>query len=270
MPYLSNPFSIQYSLTLRFLCISAQPKQTALVTGANQGIGREVVRQLADLGYQVYLGARDEARGQKAVDELRESGLKDVHLLVIDVTSDESVRLAAKELSSKISALDVLVNNAGMTGPGYVPGKGYVHVLEEKLEDIKATYEVNVFGTIRVTQAFVDLIKKSKTGRIVNVGSIIGSLALASDKTHPYYDVTALAYIPSKSALHSLTIAYSKGLAEFNIKVNVSDPGLTATQATGGLGHSVEVGAQSTVYLATIGEDGPTGTFQGKDGIVPW
>lgn len=219
----------------------------------------------------MYLGARDEARGQKAVDELRAEGLEDVHLLVLDVVSDESVRRAAEELSSKVEALDVLVNNAGMTGPGYVPGQGYVHVLEERLEDIKSVYEVNVFGTIRVIHAFVELIKKSKTGgRIVNVGSVIGSLAIGSDKSHPYYDVTALAYIPSKSALHSTTIAYAKGLAKFNIKVNVSDPGLTATQATGGLGHSVEIGAQSTVYLATLPDDGPTGIFQGKDGIVPW
>lgn len=253
-----------------FFSVNKQIKKTALVTGANKGIGKEVVRQLASLGYQVYLGSRDEARGQKVVDEFRALKL-DVHLLVIDVASDDSVIRAAEVLSSKISALDVLVNNAGMTGPAFdKAAMAYIPILQEKLEDIKATFEVNVFGVIRVTNAFVELLKKSKSPRIVNVGSGIGSLAINTDTSSPWYEMHTLAYIPSKTALNAITIVYAKGLKPFNIKVNVSHPGLTATDATGGVGHSLEIGAQATVHLATLPDDGPTGSFHSNEGTVPW
>lgn len=254
--------------TLRWLP-SPPPQKTALVTGANRGIGHEVVRQLATLGFRVYLGSRDAEQGQKAVDELKVKGL-DVHLLVLDVTSDESVNQAFAKVSSEVEALDVLVNNAGIPGPGYKVGSGYIPILEETVDGIKATYEVNLFGLIRITQAFVPLIKKSTEGRIVNVGSGVGSLAQVSDKNFVFYQFNSLAYFTSKTALNAATVSYAKALEEFNIKVNAACPGFTATAPTGFQGHSVEIGAEIITKLATLDKDAPSGSYQNKDGTIPW
>lgn len=235
------------------------------MTGANKGIGKEVARQLAAKGYQVFIGARDAERGQKAVEDLKALGLSDVHLLILDVASDDSVKRAAVDLATKVSALDVLVNNAGIVGGG---SKG---PLEESIEESKATFEVNVFGAIRTTDAFIDLLKRSKHGRIVNVSSVLASLAICSDLNHPYSKLMAMSYSASKSALNSLTVSYAKALAEFGIKVNAADPGYTTTDINNHSGpQPVEVGAQSTVFFATLPDDGPTASFQDKDGIVPW
>ena len=240
-------------------------KKTALITGANKGIGREVARQLATQGYQVFIGSRDEARGQKTVDELVASGLADVHLLVLDVSNDESVKQAYEALAAKISALDVLVNNSGVSAAGWKT------CLEESLEEFIATYQVNVFGVVRTTNAFIPLLKKSKAGRIVNVSSGLASLAHAADKNHPNYAHNALGYNSSKTALNHVTVSYAKALAEFGIKVNSSNPGYTATDMTHNNGpQTVEVGAKSTVFLATLPDDGPTASFYDKDGVLPW
>ena len=236
-----------------------------MITGANKGIGKEVARQLAGKDYQVFVGARDAERGQKTVDELHALGHKDVHLLVIDVTSEDSVKQAAATLESKIAALDVLINNAGISAAGFTPA------LQETFEQFKATYDVNVFGVIRTTIAFIPLLKKSKHGRIVNVSSGLGSLTFLSDKDHPYYAFASLGYNSSKSALNHITVTYAKALAEFKILVNSSDPGYTATDLNANSGpQTVEVGAQSTVFLATLPDDGPTGSYYNKDGVLPW
>ena len=188
-----------------------------------------------------------------------------MHLIVIDVVSDDSVAKAAETLATKIPALDVLVNNAGITAAGFVPA------LQETLEQMKSTYEVNVFGVVRVTNAFIPLLKKSKHGRIVNVSSGLASLTYLSDKNHPYYAYNVLGYNSSKTALNHITLVYAKALAEFNILVNASDPEYTATDLNGGHGlHAVDVGAKSTVYFATIPDDGPTGSYQSKEGVNPW
>ena len=243
-----------------------------MVTGANKGIGQEVVRQLANLGYQVFLGARDEARGQAAVNDFHAKGQTDVHLLVIDVASDDSVKRAAETLSTKIDHLDVLVNNAGIVLGEEGSSDLFTPVLKETLDTVKATYEVNVYGVIRVTQAFLELVKKSKSGRIVNVSSGLASLGLTSDKSFPLYNFYSLSYSSSKTALNAITLAYAKALAEFNIKVNAADPGFTATEINNfdSRGHSVEVGVISTIRLATLPDDGPTNSFENKDGVVPW
>ena len=242
-----------------------QAVKTALITGANKGIGKDSARQLATHGYQVYIGSRDEARGQAAVDELRASGLKDVHLLVIDVTSDDSVKKAFETLSTKISALDVLVNNAGVAEAGLkLP-------LEESITEVIATYEVNVFGLIRVTNAFIPLLKKSLSGHVINVSSALGSLELLSNPTSPYYGFNCLGYNSSKSAVNQITISYAKALKEFGIKVNATHPGYVATDINGNTGTlTVAEGAKSTVDLVLQGADGPTGTFSDKDSKLPW
>ena len=242
-----------------------QAKKTALVTGANKGIGKEVVRQLAARGFQVFLGSRDEARGQAAVDELRAAGHNDVHLLVLDVTSDESVKAAAETLAKKVTALDVLVNNAGIVASGFKFG------LQEPLAEIQETYSVNVFGVIRTILAFVELVKKSKAGRIVNVTSGLGSISTASDKNAASYAINTVGYGSSKSALNMITVAYAKALAEFNVKVNAVCPGHTATDLNNNTGpQTVEVGATSTITAATLPDDGPSGTYFNKDGPIPW
>jgi NAD(P)-dependent dehydrogenase (short-subunit alcohol dehydrogenase family) len=185
--------------------------------------------------------------------------------LTIDVTSDDSVKAAAETLKTQVEALDVLVNNAGISASGF---KG---PWEESLEDIKATYDVNIYGVIRTIRAFADLLKKSKAGRVVNVGSGLGSLKNQSDPTDPYYPLNSIAYLSSKTALNAVTVSFAKALAEWKIKVNTADPGYTATDLNHHSGpQSVDVGAQSTVFLATLPDDGPTGTYQDKDGVLPW
>jgi NAD(P)-dependent dehydrogenase (short-subunit alcohol dehydrogenase family) len=243
-----------------------QIKKTALVTGANKGIGKEVVRQLASRGFKVFLGARDETRGLKAVEEIRAEGLTDVHFLSLDVTSDESVKTAAESVATQIEALDVLVNNAGGSTSGF---KG---PWDESIDDIKATYDLNVYGVIRTIRAFAELLKRSKAGRIVNVGSSLGSLKLTTNPDWPFYGYNSIAYLSSKSALNAVTVAFAKALGEYKIKVNTTCPGYTATDINGHnpAAHSVEIGAQSTVHFATLPDDGPTASFYDKDGVVPW
>ena len=242
-----------------------QSKKTVLITGANKGIGKEVARQLAVLGgYQIFIGSRDEARGQKAVDELHAAGHKDVHLLVIDVTSDASVKHAAETLASKVTALDVLINNAGIFA-------GFKPIFEESIDEIKAVYEVNVLGPVRTTNAFIPLLKKSKHGRVVNVSSELGAFATLTDPNSIYYGINSLSYNSSKSALNQITVSYAKALKEFGIKVNAANPGYTATDLNANRGvQPIDVGAQSTVFLATLPDDGPTGSFYDKDGVLGW
>ena len=237
-----------------------------MITGANKGIGKESARQLASQGYQVFLGSRDEARGQAAVDELRAAGLTDIHLLVIDVTSDASVNAAAEALSSKINALDALVNNAGVVIGGLTSPP-----LDEKLVDLIETFNVNVFGLVRVTNAFIPLLKKSSAGVIVNLSSSLGSLEHLSNPTSPYYSFTAIGYCSSKSAVNQITVGYAKALKEFKIRVNATHPGYVDTDLSDHLGPlSVQEGAKSTVDLVLAPADGPTGTYSDQHGTLPW
>ena len=240
-------------------------KKTALVTGGNKGIGKEVVRQLAGHRFQVYLGSRDAARRQVSVDELRAAGLYDVHLLVIDVTSEESVKSAVETLSSRISALDVLVDNAGVH-------QGYGDPIQPQTALVlQATYNANVYGVVRTTVGFLDLLKKSKAGRIVNVSSGLASFAVNTDPTSPYYAHNTVAYNSSKSAVNMITVSHSKSLAEFGIKVNACCPGYVATDINKNTGFlTVDIGAIPIIKLATLPDDGPTGTYINKDGPLPW
>jgi NAD(P)-dependent dehydrogenase (short-subunit alcohol dehydrogenase family) len=158
-------------------------KKTALITGANKGIGREIARQLGQRGYSVWLGCRDVERGEQAAAALRKEGL-DAHALVLDVTSDASVRAAAQTYGKSHDTLHALVNNAGIaTG-------GYVAPTEASLEDMRAVYDVNVFGPVRVTQAFVPFLRKAGQGRIVMMSSSLGSIAEQLDMTSGTYGVT--------------------------------------------------------------------------------
>ena len=229
--------------------------KTALITGANKGIGREIARQLARKGYSVWLGCRDVERGETAAAALRAEGL-DARVLPLDVTSDASVKAAAAAYGKTHDTLDVLVNNAGIaTG-------GYVAPTDASLEDMRAIYDVNVFGPVRVTQAFVPFLRKAGQGRIVMMSSSLGSIGEQLDMTSGTYGVSLLGYNSSKSALNMITVLFAKELAAYGIKVNAANPGYVATDLNGHQGHrSVEQGAAIAVHLATLGPMGPTAGF---------
>ncbi|GLK54500.1 NAD(P)-dependent dehydrogenase (short-subunit alcohol dehydrogenase family) [Methylopila capsulata] len=239
-------------------------KRQALVTGANKGIGLAIARGLAQADLSVWIGARDRARGEEAVGQLRAEGL-DVRFLEIDVADENSVRRAAETVASEIGVLHVLVNNAGIILDRTRPPS------EARMEDIKATFEVNLYGPIRVTQAFLPLMKGGKDGRIVNMGSGVGSLALIVDPTSIYSSVNFLDYTTSKVALNAVTVAFAKELEPLGIKVNVVEPGNVRTDLNDNLGAlSPDEGAATAIRMALIDKDGPTGGFFGSHGRQPW
>ncbi|TPM06101.1 MULTISPECIES: SDR family oxidoreductase [unclassified Mesorhizobium] len=246
----------------------------ALVTGANKGIGLETARRLAATGFKVWLGARDAERGAEAAQALRNEGL-DVEWLELDVVDDESAAVAARTVAARATSLDVLVNNAGIA-PGYVDALGPDERYElppsrENIADIKATYDVNVFGPIRVTQAFLPLLLASPAGRIVMVSSYIGSIARAQDATGENQSPNIMGYGSSKTALNAITVAFARELAPRGIKVNAAAPGYTATDLNGHRGgRTVQQAAEIIVRLATLDADGPTAGYFDENGPLRW
>ncbi|GAA5182525.1 SDR family NAD(P)-dependent oxidoreductase [Rugosimonospora acidiphila] len=234
---------------------------TALVTGANKGLGRETVRRLAALGWDVFLASRDERRGNAAVEDLAEEGLE-VRFIALDVTSDESVAAAADSVKTQVGRLDVLVNNAGVGGPVNPPA-------ETRAAELRDVFEVNVLGPIRVTNAFLPLLRAAEWPRIVMVSSGMGSFAVANNPRWSGMMPAQLGYPASKAALNMVTNQYARGLR--GIRVNAVDPGYTATDLTGHQGlQTVNEGTDAIVRLATIGPDGPTGGFFNREGTVAW
>ena len=238
-------------------------RSTALVTGANKGIGREIARGLGKLGYAVWLGCRDHARGEAAAAELSAEGL-DARVLQLDVTDDDSVAAAARALGGQTDQLDALVNNAGIASGSREPPS------QQPLADVKEIYETNVFGVMRTTQAFLPLLKASKAPRIVMVSSGLGSLERVSDPAW-YAEVNVMGYNSSKSALNGAMMAFAKELGPLGFKVNAADPGYTATDLNNHQGpRHVSQAAVIAVQLATLPEDGPNGGFFDDEGVVPW
>ena len=224
-----------------------------LITGANKGIGFATAKLLLQKGYYVYLGSRSIQNGASAVDKLKAEGLVNVECIQIDVTDDNSVKTA----SEKIDVLDILINNAGING-----GNDPYTALEATPAEFQAAFNVNVIGTSRVTQAFIDLLKKSEEPRIVNLSTSVGSLALQSDPNWPAYNYAKYAvYAASKAALNMYTIHLAYELRDTNFKVNAVCPGLTATDFTFGNGGEAETAARRVVKYATIDQNGPTGKF---------
>jgi NAD(P)-dependent dehydrogenase (short-subunit alcohol dehydrogenase family) len=239
-------------------------KRQALVTGANKGIGFAISRGLAQAGMSVWMGARDRARGEAAVQKLRDEGL-DVRFLEIDVADDAIVQRAAETIGSEIDALHVLVNNAGILVDVTTPPS------KVRMEDVKATYEVNLFGPIRVTQAFIPLLKAAEDARIVMMSSGVGSLTLITDPTSIFSTVNLLDCTSSKVALNAVTVAFAKELEPLGIKVNAVEPGHVQTDLNDNTGFlTPEEGAATAIRMALIGKDGPTGGFFGSHGRQPW
>ena len=239
-------------------------RRIALVTGANKGIGLEVARQLGKAGHRILLGARDEARGREAEKTLRDEGI-DVRFVAIDLSDTASLRAAAADIEANEGRIDILVNNAGVAVQGDgLPGS-------TDLDVVRRTFETNFFGTVAVTQALLPLVKKSRAGRIVNVSSGLGSIALNADPNWAYAAVKLTGYNASKAALNMFTVLLAAELKDTGIKVNAVNPGYTATDLNGNSGHqSIEEGAAETVRMAQISDDGPTGGFTSTEGVEPW
>lgn len=237
----------------------------ALVTGANKGIGFETARNLGQKGYRVYLGARDKTRGEAAVKNLQNEKL-DVHFLQLDVTSDASVRAAAAKLTSDEGVLDILINNAGV----YLMGKDGP-ASTTAVETLIETYEVNVFGPMRVTQAFVPLLKKSENASIVMVSSALGSITLLADPNGTMSTFEAIAYNSSKSALNGIMVGFATDLRASGIKVNSVNPGYNSTELNGNQGtYPPSHGAAIVVKAAYIDAKNPTATFVDEGADCPW
>jgi NAD(P)-dependent dehydrogenase (short-subunit alcohol dehydrogenase family) len=243
---------------------TAAPRGTALVTGANKGIGLETARQLAQLGYTVWLGARDAQRGENAVEQLASDG--DVRLVSLDITDEQSVQAAASRLERETGALDVLVNNAAV---GYGEEEGLPSAVRPDM--VSRTFDVNVVGSLRVTQAFLPLVRRSPAGRIVNVSSTMGSLGVLSAPGSPLAAWASFGYATSKTGLNALTGWLAAELADTPVKVNSVCPGYNATDMNNHQGtQPPSEGAKTVVRAATLESDGPTGSFFDVSGPVPW
>lgn len=242
-------------------------KTITLVTGANKGIGLETARQLArDHGHTVLLGARDRTRGEEAAAKLRADGL-DVTFLALDPTDDASVQAAAKEVEARFGRLDVLINNAG-TG---VKADYSAKPSESPISAYEETFAVNVFGVARVTEAFWTLLERSAGARLVNVSSGLGSLALHADFAHgPFNDLKPIAYDSSKAAVNMMTVHYAHQWKDTPHRANTIHPGSVKTDLNEHGELTVEEGAKTSVELATIGPDGPNGTFSHLGQPLPW
>jgi NAD(P)-dependent dehydrogenase (short-subunit alcohol dehydrogenase family) len=243
------------------LAETALSQRVALITGANKGIGLETARQLGKQGITVLIGSRDKTRGQNAVDTLRGEGI-DARLVVLDVTDQAAIDRAVAEVQREFGRLDILVNNAGILLERGSP-------IDSQLENMRKTFETNVFGLFAVTKAFLPLLRKSPAARIVNVSSGLGSLSTMSDPQR--LENKYLAYCASKAAVNMITIALGRELAGTRIKVNAAAPGYTATEMNNFSGpQTVEQGAVASVNLATLPDDGPTAGFLDARGVFAW
>lgn len=245
--------------------------KSVLITGANKGIGFEAAKQLLQKGFYVYLGSRDLQNGSDAVKSLKGKGLTNAEAVQLDVTDEQSVKAARTEIGKKTEVLDVLINNAGISAGG-------THTaLNAEPDRFMAAFNTNVIGVSRVTNAFIDLLKKSPEPRIVNVSSSVGSLTLQSDPKWFAYDYAKYAvYGASKAALNMYTVHLAYELRNTSFKVNAVCPGYTKTDFTNHQGTvTVDVAAGRIIKYVLIDNDGPTGKYFSEEtnpetGEIPW
>jgi NAD(P)-dependent dehydrogenase (short-subunit alcohol dehydrogenase family) len=227
-----------------------------LITGGNKGLGKTAASRLAALGHTIVIGARDPERAAAAAQELGADWVQ------LDITSDESVAAAADVIRERYGRVDVLVNNAGIAG-----GTPALDAVDGPA--LLAVLDTNTVGAARMMHAFLPLLRSSEHPVVVNVSSGLGSFAVRSDESRIEHGIPTLAYSASKAALDMLTKIWAQFLPD--IKINVVDPGYTATDLNGHSGHqTVEEGTDAIVAMATIGADGPTGEFQDRHGHVNW
>jgi len=239
--------------------------QLALITGANKGIGLETARQLGQLGFRVLLGARNAAAGAAAAAQLRREGLQ-ADALLLDVASAASIAQAAAEVGSRHRVLDVLINNAGVLLDDHSQSPS-----AQSMEVWRGTFDINFFGVIAVTRAFLPLLRAAPAARIVNLSSRLASLTLHSDPSSAIYHSKDAAYNVSKTAVNAWTVNLAYELRDTPIKVNAAHPGHVKTDM-GGPDAPVELvdGARTSVALATLGPDGPSGQFIYMGQQLPW
>lgn len=255
---------------VQFCPVHLNDMKKAFITGANKGIGFETAKQLLQKGLYVYIGSRNLENGVRAVEKLKAGNLINVEAIQIDVSDDHSVKNARMEIGKKTDVLDILINNAGING-----GAPYT-ALEASAAQFLSAFDTNVFGVARVTQACMDLLRKSPEPRIVNVSTSVGSLSLQSDPDWPGYHFAKYAvYGASKSALNMFTIHLAYELRDTPFKVNAVCPGYTKTDFTGFNGGEVEEAGKRIVKYALLDKDGVTGKFISEEthpatGEIPW
>jgi NAD(P)-dependent dehydrogenase (short-subunit alcohol dehydrogenase family) len=247
--------------------------RVALVTGANQGVGFQVAKELAANGLTVLVGSRHFDRGEAAAKEIGRGAIA----LQLDVTDAASIAAAAERIRTELGRLDLLVNNAAIsnTTKGDQSLREYARrsrPSNASLDELRAVWETNVFGVLAVYQAMLPLLRASSDARIVNVSSGVGSLTANADPTYPYHAMFGPIYPASKAALNAITLAIMVELESTNIKVNLVSSAFTSTNLNGYEGtESVEDGSREVVRVALLGPDGPTGTFtRWENATIPW
>ena len=246
--------------------MSEQTKKVALITGGNRGIGLETARQLGKLGITVLVGARSLAAGETAAETLKKEGI-DARAIKIDMNDQADYTAVAKSIEKDFGRLDILINNAGI----FLDGRKGNETSTTSEEVLRKTFDTNFFAVVALTQELLPLVRKSAAGRIVNLSSILGSQTLHATKGSFIYDAKTFAYDASKAALNSFTIHLAHELQGTKIKVNSAHPGWVKTEMGGeGAMLEIEVGAQTSVALATLPENGPNGGYIHLGETLPW
>jgi len=247
--------------------------RVALVTGANQGVGLQVAKELVANGLTVLVGSRNFDRGEAAAKEIGRGAIA----LQLDVTDAASITAAAERIRKELGRLDLLVNDAAISNTTRGDQSLQEHVQTSRasnasLDELRAVWETNVFGVLAVFQAMLPMLRESSDARIVNVSSGVGSLTVNADPTYPYHAMFGPIYPASKAALNAITLAIMVELESTDIKVNLVSPGFTRTNLNGYEGtESVEDGSREVVRVALLGPDGPTGTFtRWENTTIPW
>jgi NAD(P)-dependent dehydrogenase (short-subunit alcohol dehydrogenase family) len=249
-----------------------QNKRVALVTGANQGVGLQVAKELVANGVSALVGSRDFERGQAAAKEIGTGAIQ------IDVTDKASIAAAAERIRREFGRLDLLVNNAAISNTTKLPGMSigeYAKLTRPSnvsLDEVRAVWDTNVFGVLAVYQAMLPLLRESSDARIVNVSSGVGSLTDNANPSFAYRAIFGPVYPASKTALNAITLAMMIELESTGIRVNLVSPGFTKTNLNGYAGtESLEDGSREVVRVALLGQDGPTGTFtRWENETIPW
>jgi len=249
-------------------------KSVALVTGANQGIGLQIAKDLVRHGFTVLVGSRDFERGELAAKEVGPNAIA----LQLDVTDHASITAAAERIRKELGRLDVLIQNAAISNTNKLPGQSIVEYSKStrpsnvSLDEVRAVWETNVFGVLAVYQSMLPLLREAPAARIVNVSSGVGSLTTNSDRAYHYRAIFGPVYPASKTALNAITLAMALELESTGIKVNAVSPGYTKTNLNGYEGtETLEEGAREAVRVALLGPDSPTGTFtRWENETIPW
>jgi NAD(P)-dependent dehydrogenase (short-subunit alcohol dehydrogenase family) len=245
-------------------------QRVALVTGANQGVGLQVARELVANGLTVLVGSRNFERGETAAKDIGPGAVA----VQLDVTDGDSIAAAAERIRQEFGRLDLLVNNAAIsnTTRGSLSPPQARYPSSVSLDEVRAVWETNVFGVLAVYQAMLPLLRESPDARIVNVSSGVGSLTANADPAYPYHALFGPVYPASKAALNAMTLAMMVELEATDIKVNLVSPAFTKTNLNGYAGtESVEDGSREVVRVALLGPAGPTGTFTRWENVtIPW